>query len=82
MTSYPTLKGRSLPTAPAAAPDPAAAVELSETEMERIDANRHFIHAHMPEMIPVIKDLMAAGLVTGWRNVENCRLLPASQEDE
>lgn len=76
MTSYAAQKGRS--TQPAkAAPAPAAKPITPEQEAE-IEANKDFILEHMPEMLPIIRDLHAEGLISGWRNVKTCKLINAN----
>ncbi len=36
---------------------------------DAIAERRAFIHEHMPEMLPEIKELHALGMIDGWRNV-------------
>lgn len=43
--------------------------EPSMAERESIVTRRTFIHEHMPEMLPEIKELHALGMIDGWRNV-------------
>lgn len=37
--------------------------------------NRAFVIEHMPELVDLIKELHAAGLIAGWRSVQNCKSL-------
>ena len=74
MTSYASIKGQPLRMAPAADKAPPGA-ELSAAEIERVGANRDFVMQHMPELVDFIKELHAVGLVSGWRSVQNCKLL-------
>ena len=34
-----------------------------------------FVQEHMPDLIPLIRGLVAEGLLSGWRDVRNCKLL-------
>jgi len=38
-------------------------------DMDQIRANAAAVQAQMPELVPEIKALLAAGLIDGWRNV-------------
>lgn len=40
--------------------------------MERARAVRAAVHASLPELLPVLRELVDLGLVTGWRNVQYC----------
>lgn len=42
---------------------------LNQTERDRIAANIEAVKTLMPELLPEIKTLHAAGLIDGWRNV-------------
>ena len=42
---------------------------LNSSQTERIAANRAAVHAQMPELVPVIGELHAIGLIDGWRDV-------------
>lgn len=72
MTSYAGQKGRAAaqarPTAPAA-PRP-----ITQADEQRTAANKQFILEHMPELLPMIRNLHAEGLIDGWRSVKNCTL--------
>lgn len=74
MTSYASAKGRATQTAPAATRHKTTAV-LSEAEKARIGDNKAFIVEHMPEMLPMIRELHAEGLIDGWRSVKSCRVI-------
>lgn len=36
---------------------------------ERIAEHRDFVRAHVPELVPIIKEMVEAGCLTGWRDV-------------
>lgn len=58
--------------APAAQPKPAASPvyrELNEREKAKIARNRALVHQHIPEMVPLMKQMIELGLIEGWRNV-------------
>lgn len=40
-----------------------------ERDQERIAAHRDFVREHMPELVPIIKGMVEAGCLTGWRDV-------------
>lgn len=42
---------------------------LTEREVEEVAARRRVVIEHMPEMVPVIKELQELGMIDGWRNV-------------
>lgn len=44
---------------------------MTPAQEARTAALRAAVHAHCPELIPVIKDLHQHGLIDGWRNVES-----------
>lgn len=72
--SYAEAKGRA-PSAslkPLNQPPPH---ELSDAEREQVAENIAFVKAHLPELVPFVKDLHAEGLIDGWRAVRHCRLL-------
>jgi hypothetical protein len=79
MSTYAALKGRAAPAAPAAQGKPAA--ELTPEQMAAVAENRAFVLEHMPEAVDFIKELHAAGLISGWRSVVQCRLLDASENE-
>ena len=75
METYASIKGQPIQPEPVAITAPAApADELSEEEIERIAENRAFVIEHMPELVDFIKALHAAGLIQGWRGVQNCQI--------
>lgn len=78
MTSYAAQKGRAARLDKPSRPAPAK--PLSEAEEARVADNKDFILAHMPEMLPIIRDLHADGLVDGRRNFVRCTLLDHDQE--
>jgi hypothetical protein len=51
---------------PGVGPAPRA---LSEAEQQRIASNRQKVRELAPELLPVIADLHAEGLIEGWRAV-------------
>lgn len=73
MNSYASQKGRATRGSPPSAP--AALKPLSEAEEARVADNKDFILTHMPEMLPIIRDLLAADLVDGWRSIKTCNLI-------
>lgn len=77
MTTYASIKGQPTRTAPQASTTASAAPaeDLPSDEMERIADNRAFVIEHMPELVDLIKELHAAGLIVGWRSVQNCKSL-------
>jgi hypothetical protein len=75
MTSYASQKGRSVPQAQAA---PEAAEPITPDQEAAIEANKEFILEHMPEMLPIIRNMHAEGLISGWRNVKSCKLINAN----
>lgn len=48
---------------------------LSEDEAAAVAEKRKLVLQHMPEMVPMIKDLVDAGLIDGWRNVRQVTVL-------
>lgn len=76
MTTYAGQKGRAIPQAKAA---PAPAAEpITPEEEAAIEANKYFILEHMPEMLPIIRNQHAEGLIDGWRSVKTCKLINAN----
>lgn len=73
MTSYAGQKGRA--TAQARPASPAAPKPITTAEEERTAVNKQLILEHMPELLPMIRDLHAEGLIDGWRNICNCKLI-------
>lgn len=69
VTSYAAMKGRAAQAKQAVAPRPPA--PISEEEAERIRRDIALVKAHMPELVPFIKELHEAGLIDGWRAVQN-----------
>lgn len=72
MSTYAGQKGRaaiSAQPAPVAAPRP-----ITQAEEERAAANKQFILEHMPELLPIIRELHAEGMIDGWRAVKSCTL--------
>lgn len=45
---------------------------INDAERERAAAMRAAVHAQMPEVIPIIREFVAEGLIDGWRNVTYC----------
>lgn len=48
---------------------------LSEAEQAVVAGNRAAVHAHLPELVPFIKELHEAGMIDGWRGVSEVKLL-------
>lgn len=47
---------------------------LTKAEQDKIAANRAAVHEHMPELVPIIKELHEAGMIDGWRGVGEVKL--------
>jgi len=73
MTSYAAQKGRAAPVAQPVSRQSSS--PLTEAEEARIAENRDLILEHMPEMLPIIRNLHAEGLIDGWRSVKSFRLI-------
>lgn len=43
--------------------------ELSPEETAVVARNRAAVHTHMPELVPIIKELQECGMIDGWRSV-------------
>lgn len=72
MTSYAAQKGRAVQavrSTPKTEPK-----QLTTAEEERVAAANEFILEHIPDMLPMIRDLHAEGLIDGWRNIVTFRL--------
>lgn len=72
MSSYAAQKGRAAPVA--RSPQTVEARTLTEAEEARVANNRDLVLEHMPEMLQIIRQLHAEGLIDGWRSVR-CTLL-------
>lgn len=59
---------RKLQTAPEI-PPLSPAPPLTDRERERIMEMLPVAKEHFPEVVPMVKDLVDAGLIHGWRNV-------------
>lgn len=44
---------------------------LTDAEQAEIARKRDLVHTHAPELVPLISALTKAGMITGWRNVQN-----------
>lgn len=62
-----SVKPRAAATAPAAAPK--TLPPLSEAEHARIKQTIAIVKEKMPEIVPMIKELHALGMIDGWRSV-------------
>ena len=49
--------------------------KLTDSELAKAAESRSFVHEHMPEALPFIRDLVSAGLLDGWRSVVQCELV-------
>lgn len=78
MTSYAAQKGRAAPVAQPVTQ--AKARPLSPAEETRVAESRAAILEHMPEMLPIIRNLHAEGLIDGWRSVARCALLEGGHD--
>lgn len=72
--SYASAKGRATQR-PAEDQQRRPPKPLSEAEQERVAENRAMVIEHMPEVVDFIKALHAEGLIDGWRNLTNCKLI-------
>lgn len=54
--------------------------ELSEAEKEIVAANRAAVYEHLPDMLPLFRELHEAGLIDGWRDVVSVELLNEGTE--
>lgn len=80
MTSYAAQKGRAAPVAQPV--HQAKQAPLSPAEEARIAETRAAILEHMPEMLPIIRDLHAEGLIDGWRSVKSFRLIDHQENQQ
>lgn len=48
---------------------------LSDIDQARVAEKRRLVMTHMPELVPEIKELVALGLIDGWRNVRRVEIL-------
>lgn len=71
--AYARARGAQLPLAPPPAslplPERKPPPPLSPAAQAHVAETRRLVHKHMPEMIPIIKELAEEGLIDGWRNV-------------
>ena len=54
---------------------------LSAEEQAKVAMKKAFVEAHLPEAVPLVKDLYQAGLIDGWRSVAEVRLLNKGDGD-
>lgn len=74
METYASIKGQPVQPDQLAITAPAAPEgDLSKEAIEHITENRAFVIEHMPELVDFIKALHSAGLISGWRSVQNCK---------
>lgn len=52
--------------------------KLSAEEEEKIACTKLRVELHMPELVPEIKALYAAGMIDGWRAVSNFEFVEAT----
>jgi hypothetical protein len=78
MTSYAAQKGRAATVAQPVSRQ--ASAPLTEAEEARIAENRDLILEHMPEMLPIIRNLHAEGLIDGWRSFARFALLDGGHD--
>jgi hypothetical protein len=57
------------------APAPRVLQPLSDIDQARVAEKRQLVMTHMPELVPEIKELVALGLIDGWRNVRSVKIL-------
>lgn len=63
------------PEPPYAEPVKVPLRELNPAEQARVARNKAAVYAHLPEMVPFIKELHEAGMIDGWRGVGEVTLL-------
>lgn len=51
-------------------PDVLVAPDLSDAETRRLEGLKHDIKAKFPELFPILRDLIAAGLIRGLRDID------------
>ena len=47
---------------------------LTEAEQTEVARKRDLVHTHAPELVPLISALTKAGMIAGWRNVQNVKI--------
>lgn len=52
--------------------------DLNPAEQAKVARNKAAVYAHMPELVPFIKELHEAGMIDGWRGVGEVVLLDPS----
>jgi hypothetical protein len=65
------------PTSPFKEPVFRVLCALNPAEQARVAANKALVCEHMPEMVPIIRELHEAGMIDGWRSVGKVRLNPS-----
>lgn len=66
------------PKSSPAQPQVYAPRKLSAAEEEKIACTKLRVELHMPELLPEIKALYAAGMIDGWRAVSNFEFVEAT----
>lgn len=81
MNGYAHARGRTLnlPLPDKPEPERKPPPPLSSAEQARVAQNRRLVHEHMPEMLPIIKELVEEGLIDGWRNVTKVTIFPTQE---
>lgn len=64
---------------PPAKPQVYAPRKLSAAEEEKVACTKMRVELHMPELVPEIKALYAAGMIEGWRAVSNFEFVEATE---
>jgi hypothetical protein len=49
--------------------------ELKPAEQEKVAQRKAAVYEHMPELVPIVKELHEAGMIDGWRSVSEVTLL-------
>lgn len=60
-----------------AAPPPTARTSpqpLCDAERDLVAKNRDLVIVHMPELVPLIHELHALGMIPGWRAVKRIKI--------
>ncbi len=71
--TYAGTKGRAA-TAPARPATRAAVRPLSAEAAARAAENKALVERHLPELLPLFRDLYTEGLIDGWRAVASVRV--------
>ena len=62
------------PSPPYREPPRSVLRQLNPAEQARVASSKALIYEHLPELVPLIKELHEAGLIDGWRSVGKIEL--------